>query len=1175
MNINSSSNTLKNGNLAYQNNRYELALTLYNEAIKKYPEINFLIKYNIFRAEEKLKKIYDDIIKTDKNSMKNMLLIQKQLIQDSILFDQNFYLEEYPDILSYADPAEHYLIFGGFEGRASSENFDAKAYLETYPELLDLKINPLVYYITNGRFSSEETYCFKRKNTKNISQHSTEISILCESHFFDRDFYVEKYQDVAESGLTPEDHFLRIGGPEGRNASKYFNCGAYLEAYEDVKNSGINPLIHYLIFGKKEKRVAFESDLEISAFLSATKSNKTIILDNLPDPAQTNIKKYRIALLIHAFYFDVFQDIFHKIKCLSFSEILVTTTSKHEYAIKSFLEKNWTNNFRVTVIRENRGRDIAPFLNENTEYLFDFDLVCKVHTKKSPHLDIFGNKWKNHLIENLVGSDEVFDKIVSLFIQNQKLGIAYPEPMLGTNNYDWAMNKDLALSVFKKLNIFLKEEELNELDYPPATMFWFKPVALKPLFKSYDYTDFPEEPIHFDGTLAHALERTLNYVCRYQGFETAEYISLRTISEENFKEAVVFDWLQSNRNREKFIIVSHEATNTGAPKTALSLLSSLKNKGKACLTILLNGGEQEELFDKYGPVINYNGQPLRESVLKILLENKPINVICNTVVSYKSAEFFQSIGLPVISLVHEFFSGGHFSEEMFTTLINNSDNVIYPANFVLEDTLNNLPVSNEKIEIMPQGIYNDNFPVGNVIDSRNGLINELGIPENSFIVLGCGTVESRKGVDLLVSAAKHIFSTIKADNLHFIWVGKVTKQDPFYLDCIQEISSICSLNGHFHFLGAHAQVDQYFLAADLFVLSSRHDPFPGVVLEAMAASLPVICFDKTTGVHEAFVHEIGGFVCKHLDIVDMAERIIQFYRHPELAVNMGHKNQQKVYKNYNFCQYTDRLLEKFSFLKTSNSGCTKFSIIVPVFNTPPNYLQKMILSVLSQTYKNFELCIADGSTNEVAWCILNYYSSIDKRIKCCRVENHGIAENTNQAIAMATGEYLCFLDHDDTLSKFSLQEIHQCVNNGVPDVIYTNEDKIDENGLNYFAPVEKPAFDIELLESYNYITHLLTVKKSFFDAHIIRLNSEYDGAQDYDLVLRCAEKTDRIQHIPKILYHWRVFENSTAKSNSSSKNYAVEAGRLALQAHFERTGSSASVVLDNKEFRYKKSNIKN
>lgn len=1075
---------------------------------------------------------------------KNLIEKHKQILKDSQLFDEAFYLNEYPDISSCASPLEHYLLYGGFEGRAASKDFDSKRYLEENPDVFDKNINPLIHYLTIGRFRNREAYKYGHKISVqqaptsassqeleplkgriSVRQAPTsaspqELELLSSSWLFDKNHYLKKYPDVATSHYSPEEHFLLIGGPEGREASPYFNCAPYLETYEDIKRAGINPLIHYLMFGQKEGRTAFEVELEMGSFLRAAHSKKTVVLDNLPTPAKADYKRYRCALLIHAFYFDVFQEVFSLIKNLPFSKIIVTTTKENYENICSFLEEHWPANYRVSIIQENKGRDIAPFLNDNVDNLFDFDFVCKVHTKKSPHLDTFGNNWKRHLIDNLVGSRAIFDKVVSLFIHNPQLGIAYPEPMAGTNNYDWATNKELGLEILHKLGLEVSDEELEQLDYPPATMFWFRPQALKTIFYSYAYADFPKEPIHFDGTLAHALERTLNYVCRKSGYNVAEYISLATLRNKDFKEAVIFDWLENSLDQEKFIVVSHDATNTGAPKTALSLLNALKARNKSCLTILLRGGEQESKFSDYGPVINYNGQPLRESLLKILLENKDVKVICNTVVSYQAAKFFQSINLPVISLVHEFVSDGNFSKEMFTTLIGNSDQVIYPDDLVLQDALNNLPpVDASKIEIMPQGIYDDTFPAGDRVECRTALLKELNIPEDSFIVLGCGIAQSRKGTDILVQTAKHIFSNMSAENLHFVWVGKTPEQDAVYQNCLNELSSLALLKSNFHFVGAHQKVDRFFLAADLFALPSRYDPFPGVVLEAMAANLPVVCFDGTTGVHKAFENKVGGFVCKHLDHVDMASKILSLYKNQELVHEMGIRNQAKVRERYNFGRYTNRLLEKFAAMEQPTPSEIKFSIVMPVSDTPPNHLQKMIQSVLRQTYSNFELCIADSSSSELTRTLINYYAALDQRVKCLAVkENKSITKNLNAAVTGAMGEYLCLLDHNGILPKTVLQEAHDHIVEYFPEAIYT-----DENG------VVKPSLDISPSDKSNNIFRLLSIRKSFLEEHIVKLDANYEDAPNYDLILNYLEKTCEIQHISKTSYQWKVLKNSTSK----------------------------------------------
>ncbi len=237
----------------------------------------------------------------------------------------------------------------------------------------------------------------------------------------------------------------------------------------------------------------------------------------------------------------------------------------------------------------------------------------------------------------------------------------------------------------------------------------------------------------------------------------------------------------------------------------------------------------------------------------------------------------------------------------------------------------------------------------------------------------------------------------------------------------------------------------------------------------------------------------------------------------------------------------------------------KFSILVPVFRTPEEYLRAMIDSVRNQTYGNWQLCIADasvddkGARDEKVRSVLEEYAALDSRISVAYLEkNLGISENTNGAARLACGDYIMLLDHDDTLAPEALYEFAAAVARTGADVLYSDEDKMSMDGRSFYDPNLKPDFSPDLLRSHNYITHLFSVRIDRF-MEIGGFRSEFDGAQDYDLILRCTEKADRIFHIPKILYHWRMHPGSTAQ-NPKSKMYAYEAGRKAIDAHLKRVG---------------------
>lgn len=240
----------------------------------------------------------------------------------------------------------------------------------------------------------------------------------------------------------------------------------------------------------------------------------------------------------------------------------------------------------------------------------------------------------------------------------------------------------------------------------------------------------------------------------------------------------------------------------------------------------------------------------------------------------------------------------------------------------------------------------------------------------------------------------------------------------------------------------------------------------------------------------------------------------------------------------------------------------KFSVIVPLYNTPENYLREMIESVKAQTYSGWELCLADGSDDghpEVERVSLEYAEE-DARIKYKKLDkNFGISANTNAAIEMATGEYIALFDHDDKLHPAALFEMMKAVSDKGADFIYTDEAKFSKDeAKDAYHFFHKPDFSPDMLRSYNYICHFTAFSRELFDT-VGGFRSEFDGSQDYDIILRLTEKAKNIVHIPEILYFWRCHAESVA-SNISAKPYTIEAAKKALAEHLERVGLCGEVT---------------
>jgi len=238
----------------------------------------------------------------------------------------------------------------------------------------------------------------------------------------------------------------------------------------------------------------------------------------------------------------------------------------------------------------------------------------------------------------------------------------------------------------------------------------------------------------------------------------------------------------------------------------------------------------------------------------------------------------------------------------------------------------------------------------------------------------------------------------------------------------------------------------------------------------------------------------------------------------------------------------------------------KISIITPVFNPAPEILQETLNSVESQSYDNWELCLADASTDESASEILASFAKRHAgKVKLRSLEkNLGISGNSNAAIEMAEGEFVAFLDHDDLLAPFALYEVVNTLNR-VPDAefIFSDRDIMDSSGMR-MHPFFKPGWSPCLFLTQNYLCHLAVIKRELLD-RVGWFRQEFDGAQDYDLFLRATEAARRLAHIPAVLYHWRIVQGSSAV-DSQAKPYAYESAIQAITEALKRRGLRGTVV---------------
>jgi len=373
----------------------------------------------------------------------------------------------------------------------------------------------------------------------------------------------------------------------------------------------------------------------------------------------------------------------------------------------------------------------------------------------------------------------------------------------------------------------------------------------------------------------------------------------------------------ASETKRRVLFVSHEATRTGAPKIILNILKHFHAQCDIqCESILHDGGFLASEFEKHGVVDCMNlprtpGEDLTKRVSRFVQReagNMPVMAVCNSMESRFVAEILADHGVPTVSLVHELPSS--YTQEDYATVFKASDKIVFPVHAVREATEAFTEVPHGKGLVLSQGLLNPDFGKGVTReDSHQRIRKELNLPENAFIVLGCGTLDLRKGIDHYVNIARETVAQNNSDTpIHFVWVGEGPRwtHSPYHYVHLDLAHS--PARNFVHFIGERENVEPYFMGADTFLLTSRVDPFPCVIHEAMASSLPVITFSGSGGAPEA-VGNGSGFVIPYGDYRNAGSIIRMLAAQPEIASGMREKSFQRVHTRYRFEDYADKLID--------------------------------------------------------------------------------------------------------------------------------------------------------------------------------------------------------------------------------------------------------------------------
>ncbi|TWB41180.1 rhamnan synthesis F family protein [Nitrospirillum pindoramense] len=468
-------------------------------------------------------------------------------------FDEAFYKLTNQEVdFDLISPLAHFLNSGWRNGRDPSASFSVSLYLERNGDVRESGINPLVHYNLWGHLEKRPIYpsqiqieagsAFKSpdlsrdpeflagekaEEEEDVIEFEVAPAIrgALKSHF-DKRFYRETYPDVAMKVRDLLGHYICYGWKEGRNPSRRFSTDYYIRTNPDISKAEINPLLHYVLYGRFENRRPLPTLQEqFSLALDPHDVRETLALPvaNIGRQAALRDSEITVGIHIHCYYRDLIKPLLTwAARVPARRRVFISVPNKQ----MAFEVKGYAKDFGLEVERiavtPNRGRDIAPMIVEFRSELQSCDLALHIHTKKSVEKLSEGAIWFKELERNLAFNRAYCKNILNVFEQDEKCGAIVPVPLENVRPFMvWGNNRTLAASVLDIFGLNKSILEMDRIEFPAGSMFWFRPQALKAIFDAgITFNDFPKEPIADDGTLAHVIERCFTYVTENAGYST-------------------------------------------------------------------------------------------------------------------------------------------------------------------------------------------------------------------------------------------------------------------------------------------------------------------------------------------------------------------------------------------------------------------------------------------------------------------------------------------------------------------------------------------------------------------------------------------------------------------------------------------------------------------------------
>ena len=625
----------------------------------------------------------------------------------------------------------------------------------------------------------------------------------------------------------------------------------------------------------------------------------------------------------------------------------------------------------------------------------------------------------------------------------------------------------------------------------------------------------------------------------------------------------------------RIIIVTHDAFPSGAQYLALNMARELVQGFSFKVDIVcLGGGVLKNQYAQYARLHDLDGLDHRGSeahaIARNLVENGHRFAIVNTTVSGFFLETLKAHGIKCISLVHELRGviDQYNLYDQAKTIASLADKVVFPAQQVVDEFQQIAPVSAAHRVLRPQGLYKRNARLHKRDAARKELRNALKLPPDALIILGVGYADYRKGIDLFVDAGNILVG--RMPNAYLVWVGHWEAEIQLRVE--QSLVENPKMSSHFIFPGRREDTDMFYAGADVYALTSREDPFPSVMLEAMEASLPVVGFEGIGGCTELF--ELGcGKLEPAFDVNAFASALEEILQDHDLATSMGQTGQTEIYKRFSFRNYL------FDLLKQIDYPLPRVSVLVPNYNYA-HFLADRIRTIEKQTFPIYELiilddCSTDNSTQVIKEIIQD--SALDIKFVRNDTNSGSVFAQWQKGVELATGDLIWIAEADDLSESNFLTDVLRGLDN--PNVVlsYCESKQINldgtvlrDNYLDYVADIDRERW----LKSYvcdgpTQIVDALSVKNTIPNVSAVVFRREILSE-----VLKCEK--DQL-HQFKVAGDWYIYtkvlehgglaftpnsSNLHRRHDKSVTNSSLNLSQLAEIVRMQRIVANSHLVSD-------------